>query len=186
MEPPNARSPPSSTEASHQPTTPGSCALRLENLEEKSSATKRELMESIAADICATFISIAKHSEAGTLLATHTDVIDKVILTIHDTDVGQRRILEKRGRRLRKERNWIRRRHLKVATEADALARAYKARMRVLQSSLRKAREEADQLRSERDILRAFMKRNAAEERTTDDDADGEYETDTMEGGDGL
>lgn len=136
-------------------------------------------MRSIAADICATFISIGRHSEEGNLLAEHTDVIDAVILTIRDTDVRQRRSLENRVHRLHKERNWLRKKHAKVTAEADVLARAYKAKMRALKSSLQKAREELEQLRSERVILQNALEKKRVENGTDDEDADGEYEIDT-------
>lgn len=162
-----------------QPTIPGSCALRLENLEQQTSLTKGELMESIATDICATFISIAKHSEAGTLQAMHTRPIDRVIMTIRDTDVRQRRSLEKQVRRLRKERNWTRKKYSKIARETDALACAYKLKVRRLSSSLLKAQEEAEQLRSELDVLRACMKKRGIDTEPVDEDVDGEFEVDT-------
>ncbi|KAJ5961453.1 hypothetical protein N7501_006394 [Penicillium viridicatum] len=173
---------------SQQPNTPGSCALRLENLEQQTSTTKGELMVSVAADICATFISIAKYSEKGTLQAQHTGVIDNVIQTIRDTDVKQRHLLDRQVRRLRKEKKWIRKKYSRLAGQADALGRAYQTKMRKLSTSLREARGEVACLQSERDMLRACLKKNVPEDASNgkvdgEEDIDGEYET--VESGDG-
>ncbi|KAJ5597285.1 hypothetical protein N7537_007369 [Penicillium hordei] len=167
---------------SQQPNTPGSCALRLENLEGQTSTTKGELMASVAADICATFISIARYSEEGTLQAQHTRVIDKVIQTIRDTDVKQRHLLDRHVRRLRKERALIRKNYSRLAGQADTLGRAYLTKMRKLSTSLREARGEVARLQNERDMLRACLKKNLPEDASNDNvdgrggDIDGEYE----------
>lgn len=170
--------------SSQQP-KPGSCALRLENLEQQTSAEKGELMVSIAADICATFISIAKYSEDGTLQAQHTGVIDNVIQTIRGTDVKQRHLLDRQVRRLRKERNWVRKKYSRLVGQADALGRAYQTKMRKLRISLREAQAEVARLQNERDILRAWLKKNVIEEGALDGDVDGEFEVDEGEDVDG-
>ncbi|CAG8900863.1 unnamed protein product [Penicillium egyptiacum] len=165
-----------------RPNTPGSCALRLENLEQQTSTTKSELMASIAADICATFISIAKYSEEGTLHAQHTGVIDKVIQTIRDTDVKQRRLLDRQVGRLHKERKWIRKKYSRLAGQADGLGRAYQVKMRKLSISLREARREIVHLRRERDMLLACnvdASKDSADGEFgvhAGEDVDGEYE----------
>ncbi|CAI7573183.1 unnamed protein product [Penicillium glandicola] len=135
--------------------TPGSCALRLENLEQQNSNTKGELMASIAADICATFISIAKYSEDGTLQAQHTGVIDQVIQTIRDTDVKQRHMLDRQVRRLRKEVKWIQKKYSRLAGQADALGRAYQMKLRKVRKSLREksVKDTAEELDGEFEIV---------------------------------
>ncbi|KXG53278.1 Isopropylmalate dehydrogenase [Penicillium griseofulvum] len=162
------------------PNTPGSCALRLENLEQQTSATKSELMASIAADICATFISIAKYSEDGTLHAQHTGVIDMVIQTIRDTDVKQRHLLDRQVRRLRKEKKWIRKKYSRLAGQADGLGRTYQTKARKLKIALREAQGEVMRLQNERDMLQAFLKnRGYALNDNVDgkgEEVDGEYE----------
>ncbi|OQE83831.1 hypothetical protein PENNAL_c0030G06975 [Penicillium nalgiovense] len=158
-----------------QPNTPGSCALRLENLELQTSTTKGELMASIAADICATFISIAKYSEEGILQAQHTGVIDKVIQTIRETDVKRRHLLDRQVHRLRKDRKWIRKKYSRLAGQADGLSRAYQTKMRKLSISLREAREEVARLRRERDMLLTCLKKDVIEG-ASKDNADGEFE----------
>lgn len=146
-------------------------------------------MVSVAADICATFISIAKYSEEGTLQSQHTRVIDKVIQTIRDTDVKQRHLLDRQVRRLRKERAWIWKKYSRLAGQADTLGRAYQTKIRKLSTSLREARGEVARLQSERDILRACLKKNVPEDASNDnvdgekEDIDGEYEI--VEKGDG-
>ena len=160
-----------------QPNTPGFCALRLENLEHQTSTTKRELMASIAADICATFISIAKYSEEGILQAQHTDVIDKVIQTIRDTDVKQRHLLRRRARPPReKKKRGIRKKYSRLAGQADGLSRAYQTKMRKLSISLHEAREEVARLQRERDMLLTCLKKDVIEEAASNDNADGEFE----------
>jgi SMC interacting uncharacterized protein involved in chromosome segregation len=135
-------------------------------------------MASIAADICATFISIAKYSEEGILQAQHTDVIDKVIQTIRDTDVKQRHLLDRQVRRLRKDRKWIRKKYSRLAGQADGLSRAYQTKMRKLSISLREARGEVARLRRERDMLSTCLKKDVIEESASNDDADGKFEVD--------
>ncbi|KAJ5169931.1 uncharacterized protein N7500_002714 [Penicillium coprophilum] len=159
------------------PNTPGSCALRLENLVNQTSATKGELMASIAADICATFISIAKHSEEGTLQAQHTGVIDKVIQTIRDTDVKHRHMLHRQVRQLNKEKKWIRKKYSRLAGQADGLGRTYQTKLRKLTVSLREARGEVARLQRERDMLRDCLKKNE----TPNDNVDGEFELEAEE-----
>lgn len=162
---------------------PGFCALRLENLDQQPSATKRELMVSIAADICATFISIAKYSEDGTLQARHTGVIDNVIQTIRDTDVKQRHLLDRQVHRLRKERKWIRKKYSRLAGQADGLGRAYQTKIQNLRISLRELQAEVARLQKERDMLQACFKKKIIEEGASNEDVDGEFEVDEGEEG---
>lgn len=142
-------------------------------------------MASIAADICATFISIAKYSEEGTLQAQHTDVIDKVIQTIRDTDIKQRHSLDRRVGRLRKERKWIRKKYSRLAGQADGLGRAYQMKMRKLRVSLKEAQGEVARLRSERDMLRDCLKKEVIGEGASNDNVDGGFEVDVGEDVDG-
>jgi hypothetical protein len=81
---------------------PGSCALRLDNIDWLSSDQKTELISSVANDISAAFIYIAKQAEAGNLTAAHTASINDVIKTIRDTEAKQRRRLEQKIARYRK------------------------------------------------------------------------------------
>jgi hypothetical protein len=157
---------PSLVLAPQQPSQPapqmpnaGSCVLRLEHVEEKSPAAKGELVHSIAEDICATFICIARHTEAGTLENAQTRVIDNVIKTIRDTDVERRIFLERKVRRLRMERRFLRREHAATVGQADALACGYRNKVQGLTHLLREARGEVVQLRGERDLLRACVKK---------------------------
>jgi SMC interacting uncharacterized protein involved in chromosome segregation len=137
-------------------------------------------MASIAADICATFISIAKYSEDGTLHAKHTGVIDMVIQTIRDTDVKQRHLLDRQVRRLRKEKKWIRKKYSRLAGQADGLGRTYQTKARKLKIALREAQGEVMRLQNERDMLRACLKnRGYALSGNVDgkgEEVDGEYE----------
>lgn len=62
----------------------------------------------------ATFIYIAKQSEAGNLDSQNTAPLDNVVATIRDTAVSERRMLEKklekaerRVRKLKREQKWM-------------------------------------------------------------------------------
>jgi hypothetical protein len=174
--------PPIRQTSTEQPTWAGSCTLRLENLEAQTSKTKRELMHSIAQDICATFTCIAKHAEAGNLEDQHTDVIDNVIKIIRDTDVKSRHRLDKRWRRLRKERDWLRIKHRKMGREIDEFSLLYRKKVGDLTVALRERNHEVEQLRAERELLLAkihedsVLARGAVDNET---DVDGEFEIDT-------
>jgi hypothetical protein len=96
--------------------SPGFCSLRLSDIDELPSDQKTELISSIANDISAAFIYIARLAEAGSLTATHTMSMDNVIRTIKDTGVKHRRRLERKvaryrraALRWRKEKIWHRR-----------------------------------------------------------------------------
>ncbi|KGO74242.1 Isocitrate and isopropylmalate dehydrogenases family [Penicillium italicum] len=185
QKPTTSSTPAMAPDDSIQQPRPGSCALRLENLEQKTSTKKRELMVSIAADICATFISIAKYSEDGTLQAQHTGVIDNVIQTIRDTDVKQRHLLDRQVHRLRKERNWIRKKYSRLVGQADALSRAYQTKMRKLRTSLRVAQADVARLQNEQEMLRACLRKNVIGEGASNEGLDGEFEVDEGEDADG-
>lgn len=139
-------------------------------------------MHSIAQDICATFTCIAKHAEAGNLEDQHTDVIDNVIKIIRDTDVKSRHRLEKRWRRLRKERDWLRIKHRKMGREIDEFSLLYRKKVRDLTVALRERNHEVEQLRAERELLLAKIHEDSALARGAVDnetDVDGEFEIDT-------
>lgn len=94
----------------------GSCTLRLQNIHTLSSAAKKALLQAIANDITATFISLAQHTAAGHLSKTHTEPVHRVIALIKDTAQKQRRALERkvqrhrqRLRQARREQRWMRR-----------------------------------------------------------------------------
>ncbi|KAJ5758288.1 uncharacterized protein N7511_006982 [Penicillium nucicola] len=158
---------------------PGSCALRLENLEAQSSQGKKEPMQSIAQDICTTFTCIAKYAEAGKLEAQHTNVIDDVIKMIRDTDIKTRHRLEKQERRLRRERDWLRMKHIKVIREINEMSGVYQKKMRDLRDKVRDLNREVQQLRAERGLLMAKMRADAVDQ-DADADVDEKFEVDTQ------
>lgn len=94
---------------------PGSCALRLSNIEQLSPDQKTELVRSVANDITAVFIYIARQAEAGNLTTANTEPINDVISVIRDTEVKHRQKLEDKlaryeraAQRRRRERRWLR------------------------------------------------------------------------------
>lgn len=95
---------------------PGSTTLRLQTLASLSSPGKTSLLQSIADDITATFITVAQHAAAGHLSEQHTAPLHDVIALIKDTASAQRHALERklqryerRVRRGQRERRWMRR-----------------------------------------------------------------------------
>ncbi|KAJ5138276.1 uncharacterized protein N7515_003124 [Penicillium bovifimosum] len=164
------------------PTHRHSYTRRLDNVEHADSETKIVVLKSIARDICETFQAIAEYAEEGVLQDEHTKPIDSVIMSIRDTDVKQRRQLEKTNRRLRKERYRAHQRLRGLMSLGDALGRGANRRVKKLKNDLRKAQEEIAQLRAERDILREWAitrrKKIVTEvtDEVTDEDADGEFE----------
>ncbi|KAB8069387.1 hypothetical protein BDV29DRAFT_161470 [Aspergillus leporis] len=87
--------------------TPGSCAMRLQNLEALSSASKSALLRSIANDISAVFICISKQLSHGTLSAKHTRPIHDFIKSIKKTELsGHVRLQRKVERHRQRERRW--------------------------------------------------------------------------------
>ncbi|RHZ57310.1 uncharacterized protein CDV56_107592 [Aspergillus thermomutatus] len=113
---------------------------RLQNLQKLDSSSKRTLLCSIATDITATFICISKHIENGTLSDEHTGSIEGVIDIIKGTEVSQRRMLERKvkryarlARRLKIEREWMRREFGKLVKRADAVNGRWRERVRNLE-----------------------------------------------------
>ena len=95
---------------------PGSTTLRLQTLASLSSPGKTSLLQSIADDITASFITVAQHAAAGHLSEQHTAPLHDVIALIKDTASAQRHALEQKlkryQRRMRqgqRERRWMRR-----------------------------------------------------------------------------
>lgn len=115
---------------------PGSCTLRLTNITTLPSLQKTALISSIANDIKATFIYIAKQSEAGNLNPHNTAPLDDVVATIRDTAVSERRMLEKklekaerRVRRLRKEQKWMQKEFGEVVKRAEVVSGKWKEKV---------------------------------------------------------
>jgi hypothetical protein len=158
------------------PANPGSCTRRLDNLERKSSEAKGKVLQSIAQDICDTFMIIARYTEAGVLQDKHTRTIDNVIMIIRDTDVKQRRFLEKTNRQLRKERYRAHQRLERLTSIGDALGCDAKRKVERLKNELREARGEIAQLQAERDLLREWAMKKGIVAEATVEDADGEFE----------
>ncbi|GFF44027.1 hypothetical protein IFM58399_07146 [Aspergillus lentulus] len=113
---------------------------RLQTLPNLDSSSKRTLLCSIATDITATFICISKHIENGTLSDEHTASIESVIDIIKGTETSQRRMLERKvkryarlARRLKSEREWMRREFGELVKRADAVNLRWSKRVRDLE-----------------------------------------------------
>ncbi|KAJ5087045.1 hypothetical protein NUU61_008352 [Penicillium alfredii] len=151
-----------------EPTTARTCLDKLQGMETKSSESKRQLMQSIADDICATFMKISEYAGAGTLRASHTEPIDNVVRVIRDTDVSFRRSLEQRVRRLRKEKRWLRREYRKVVRSTETLSRTYKERILVMRHRLHFSQKNLVDLRAEHELLRAWSQNRGQQDQGRD------------------
>ncbi|GAD99342.1 conserved hypothetical protein [Paecilomyces variotii No. 5] len=127
---------------------PGSCAMRLTNIDTLPSRSKTSLINSIATDISATFIYIAKQAEAGNLSTIHTGPINDIIGTIKDTEVAHREALERKlarykktERRLRRERKWMRRELMGLTKKTEEVVEDLKLKVHGASKELKFVRE---------------------------------------------
>ncbi|KAB8200176.1 hypothetical protein BDV34DRAFT_21488 [Aspergillus parasiticus] len=116
--------------------TPGSCAMRLQNVEGLSSVTKTALLRSIADDISAAFICISKQLSCGTLSARHTRPIHDFITSIRNTERLEQQRLQRdleryrqHERRWRAERKWMRRRVEGLVKHSEGIHKQWKERL---------------------------------------------------------
>jgi hypothetical protein len=90
---------------------PGSCALRLSNVDHLLSSQKTELINSVADDISTAFICVSRQARAGNLKATNTGGLNRVIRLIEGVDLKYRRHLERKAERYKTSaRQWKRQR----------------------------------------------------------------------------
>ncbi|KAJ5272946.1 hypothetical protein N7478_008071 [Penicillium angulare] len=129
-------------------------AYRLTGLETWNPKAKSDTMSSIADDIRATFMCIAQHMEAGKLTHNQTQSIDTVIETIRGTEVANRRALERRTQRLRREKEHVKREYRVLVREAEKLGLAYQAKVQELMGLNRGLMVETGELRAEKEMLR--------------------------------
>lgn len=115
---------------------PGSCTLRLTNIASLPSSQKTALISSIANDMKATFIYIAKQSEVGNLDSHNTAPLDNVVAIIRDTAVSERRLVEKRlekaerrVRNLKREQKWMQEEVGKIVKSVDVVSRKWKEKV---------------------------------------------------------
>lgn len=139
---------------------PGFCTMRLRNIQTLSSPAKTALLQSIANDISATFIYLAKQAEANTLNPEHTAPIDDVIAIIKDTTASQRRTLERRmaryerrTKRLRAERKWAQREFGRVVQKAEMVHGRWKETVDRLREGMERMRRELVLAREECALL---------------------------------
>ncbi|KAJ5814565.1 hypothetical protein N7474_006342 [Penicillium riverlandense] len=143
----------------------GFSTLRLEGLEKRSSLEKAQLVYSIADDMSATLMCIAQHTEEGTLSARHIEPIDRVIRIVRDTEVSQRRRLERRVRRLRGRRRWLRREFRKMIKRAELVSVAWKNKATTLKGNLQALQSEVASMRRQCEMLRAYMEQRESGEK---------------------
>ncbi|KAL1981998.1 hypothetical protein VTN96DRAFT_1964 [Rasamsonia emersonii] len=127
---------------------PGSCALRLSNIERLSPDQKTELVRSVANDITAVFIYIARQAEAGNLTTANTEPINDVISVIRDTEVKHRQKLEDKlaryeraAQRRRRERRWLRVELGRVIRRTKVAAASWKTKTDELTARLAEAQK---------------------------------------------
>lgn len=116
------------------------------------------MIRSISTDISAAFVLISQHAEAGHLEEKHTAPINTVLEVINKTELSQREGLEesvrkyqRRTRRMRKERAWLKKEFTQVVEEIEEVSGIWKDRVKRLESVW----EELAEVRKECEILRA-------------------------------
>lgn len=131
--------------------TPLTTALTLTPLQSLPPSQKTALLASIANDIKSTLIYIAKQSEAGNLDTTHTAPLNDLVATIKNTAVRERRVLERRleraerrVRRLRGEREWMRREFGGVVRRVGVVGGRWRERVRGLRKVVEGLRGELE------------------------------------------
>lgn len=159
---------------------PGSCALRLTNLHKYTPSAKKRLMQSIATDIKATLICIANQARVGNLTARQTAPVNEVIRIIRDTDVAERRRLENRvARHRRQARQWkVQRQKIhgiqgqlsQIVESVDKVIEAWKKRLDHAEEKLERAMWDLKGTRIERDMLKQKVKKGKGMRRRSVDD----------------
>jgi hypothetical protein len=139
---------------------PGSSALRLSNIEQLSSEKKTELIRSVADDITAVFVYIARQSEAGNLTTTNTEPINDVISIIKDTEVKHRQKLEEKvaqyrraTQRLRKERQCLRVQLGRITKRTQVAVGGWEAKMDELTAGLAEAQKRVALVQEKYELL---------------------------------
>ncbi|KJJ29549.1 hypothetical protein AFLA70_19g004260 [Aspergillus flavus AF70] len=134
--------------------TPGSCAMRLQNVEGLSSVSKSALLRSIADDISAVFICISKQLSCGTLNARHTRPIHDFITSIRCTErLEQQRLQQdleryrQRERRWRAERKWMCRKVEGLVKHSEVIHNQWKERLNKAKGNFEGATRELAALR---------------------------------------
>ncbi|KKK14002.1 hypothetical protein P175DRAFT_0503949 [Aspergillus ochraceoroseus IBT 24754] len=108
----------------------------LENIHTLSPAAKTALMQSLAHEMTSTFIAISKEIQRGTLTPHNTVPLHQVIRTItHTTAAAHRKLerkltaYERRAKRWRAERRWIRQEFAQVVWRSKMVHLRWKTRV---------------------------------------------------------
>ncbi|KAL2821395.1 hypothetical protein BDW59DRAFT_164130 [Aspergillus cavernicola] len=117
-----------------------STSSALRDISSLSSPAKTALMDTIAQEMTTIIITISKEIQRGTLKAQHTAPFNLFIRTIQRDETAQQRKLERklaryqrRGRRWRAERQWIRRDLAGMVRQMEILHGRWKKRVEVLE-----------------------------------------------------
>ncbi|KAL1966190.1 hypothetical protein VTN77DRAFT_4742 [Rasamsonia byssochlamydoides] len=139
---------------------PGSCALRLSDIEQLPSDQRTELIQSVANDITAVFIYIARQAEAGNLTTANTAPINDVIGVIRGTEVKHRQKLEEKlgrlqrdAQRCKRERRWLQSELGQIVGRAQVAVRSWKARVDDLTAQLAEAQRRLAFLQEKYELL---------------------------------
>ncbi|KAL2824071.1 hypothetical protein BJY01DRAFT_256536 [Aspergillus pseudoustus] len=115
-------------------------ASPLATLPSLSSAQKTSLMGTIAHEMTSTIITISREIRRGNLDANHTTPLHMFIRTIQQVEVSQQRKLERklvryqrRARKWRAERRWVRREFAEMVRGMGTLQRRWKVRVETLE-----------------------------------------------------
>ncbi|KAJ5156823.1 hypothetical protein N7492_009626 [Penicillium capsulatum] len=132
---------------------PGLSVMRLEGLEDWTTAVKTETLTSIADDMQATLWCISRHLRCGNLNETNTKPIEDMIRIIHGPVIKKSRRMKRKIRRLQKLSNWFRTEQRQLLDEAETMVTIYKATFETLDQNTRGLREELERVKAERDLL---------------------------------
>ncbi|KAE8379084.1 hypothetical protein BDV26DRAFT_176334 [Aspergillus bertholletiae] len=154
---------------------PGSCTMRLQNLECLSSASKSTLLQSVADDISAAFICISKQLSCGTLSARHTRPMLDFITSIRNTGrLEQQRLQQElerqrqRERQWRVERKWMRRKVEGLVERSEVIHKQWKGRLERVKGNFEDATRDLAALRWKYELSRLQVEREKLLGRETD------------------
>lgn len=151
---------------------PGVLMKRLTGLETWSTQKKSQIISAIANDISAVLMCIGKHAQEGNLSNANTEPIDCLIEIIHQVDAN-RPALERKTRRLRKERRLLKQEFRKMMKEAEELAGVCTEKLDQVAQLRKSERKELQEMKRENEILRLFSQ-EARE--GADDSGDGQVD----------
>ena len=126
---------------------PGSCLMRLQDLEKMSSDEKKELLSSIAEDIQITLLYVGRHLEAETISHAHAEPIEDMIKKICETEIAKRRRLKRKMRQRESQSARMQREQQKLLEGMKEVVQMYEKKTRELRQRVRSLQAQAQTLK---------------------------------------